>query len=71
VLKAANRYIDLLRAHIYKEDNILFPLANDAIPLDVQEQVARDFERIEHEEIGAGVHEKFLALADQLESVMK
>jgi hemerythrin-like domain-containing protein len=71
VLKAATGYIDLLRAHIYKEDNILFPLANDAIPPDAQEQVAVDFKRVEHEETGEGVHEKYLALAEQLESAVK
>jgi hemerythrin-like domain-containing protein len=71
VLNAANGYVDLLRAHIYKENNILFPLANDAIPLEIQEQVAVDFERIEHEETGEGVHEKYLALAEQLEAAMK
>jgi hemerythrin-like domain-containing protein len=70
VLKAANGYIDLLRAHIYKEDNILFPLANDAIPPDAQKQIAVDFERVEHEETGEGVHEKYLALAEQLESAV-
>ena len=71
VLNAANGYIDLLRAHIYKEDNILFQLANDAIPLDTQEQIAKDFERIEREETGEGVHEKYLALAEELEKASK
>jgi hemerythrin-like domain-containing protein len=67
VMKAAIGYIDLLRAHIFKEDKILFPLANDAILWDAQEQIAKDFERIEHEETGEGVHEKYLALAEKLE----
>jgi|GEM_PF-4489296 len=30
-------------------------------------QVAADFERVEHEEMGEGVHEKYLALAEVLE----
>jgi hemerythrin-like domain-containing protein len=67
VMTAAKGYVDLLHAHIYKEDNILFPLANDAIPPDTQEQVAKDFERIEREETGEGVHEKYLTLAEKLE----
>jgi len=66
-IKAARGYIDLLQAHIYKEDKILFPLADDAILWDDQEQIARDFERIEQEETGEGVHEKYLALAEKLE----
>ena len=70
VIKAANGYIDLLRAHIYKEDKILFPLADDAILWEEQEQIAKDFERIEHEETGEGVHEKYLALAEKLEKAI-
>jgi hemerythrin-like domain-containing protein len=66
-IRAASGYVDLLRAHIYKEDKILFPLADDTILWDAQEQIARDFDRIEHEETGEGVHEKYLALAEKLE----
>jgi len=69
-IKAANGYIDLLKAHIYKEDKILFPLADDAILWDAQEQIAKDFERIEHEETGEGVHDKYLALAEKLEKAI-
>jgi hemerythrin-like domain-containing protein len=60
-------YVALLRQHIHKENNILFPMADRVIPLDRQEKVATDFERIEHEETGEGVHEKYLALAEVLE----
>jgi len=60
-------YAALLRQHIHKENNILFPMADRVIPLDRQEKVATDFERIEHEETGEGVHEKYLALAEVLE----
>lgn len=60
-------YIALLRQHIYKEDNILFPMADRLIPLVRQEKVTADFERIDLEEIAAGIHEKYLALAEVLE----
>jgi hemerythrin-like domain-containing protein len=63
--------VALLRQHIYKEDNILFPMADRVIPLEKQEKVAEDFERIEHEETGEGVHEKYLALAEVLEKESK
>ena len=66
-VEAARGYVELLHAHIYKEENILFPLADRAIPLDIQQQVAEDFERVEREETGEGVHEKYLALAEKLE----
>jgi hemerythrin-like domain-containing protein len=67
VVSNARGYAALLRQHIHKENGILFPLADQVIPLNKQAQVAEDFERVEHEETGAGVHEKYLALAEALE----
>ena len=64
-------YAALLRQHIQKEDQVLFPMAGRIIPVDKQEQVVEDFEKVEHEETGAGVHEKYLALAEALEKEMK
>jgi hemerythrin-like domain-containing protein len=67
VVNDARGYAALLRQHIQKENGILFPLADQVIPVARQAQVADDFERVEHEETGAGVHEKYLALAEALE----
>jgi hemerythrin-like domain-containing protein len=67
VIQNALGYTALLRQHIYKEDTILFPMADQVIPLEKQEKVAEDFERIELEETGEGIHEKYLALAEVLE----
>ena len=67
VVSNARGYAALLRQHIQKENGILFPLADQVIPAGMQAQVADDFERVEHEETGAGVHEKYLALAEALE----
>ena len=58
----------LLRQHILKEDQILFPMADRVIPLDQQEKVLEGFEHIEHEETGEGIHEKYLALAKKMET---
>ena len=59
-------YAALLRQHIQKEDHILFPMASQVIPVSEHEKVADDFERVEHEDTGEGVHEKYLALAGAL-----
>jgi hemerythrin-like domain-containing protein len=67
VARDALGYVALLRRHIYKENNILFPMADRVLSSELQEKVAADFERIEREETGAGVHEKYLALAEVLE----
>jgi hemerythrin-like domain-containing protein len=66
VVANALAYVQLLRGHILKEDCILFPMADQAIPLSEQEGVADGFEKVEHEETGEGVHEKYLALAQAL-----
>jgi hemerythrin-like domain-containing protein len=67
VAQNALGYVALLRQHIYKDNNILFPMADLVMPPKQQEKVAEDFERIEQEETGAGIHEKYLALAEVLE----
>lgn len=67
VVENARGYASLLRQHIAKEDGILFPLADQVISPERQAQVAVDFEHVEHEETGEGVHEKYLALANALE----
>jgi hemerythrin-like domain-containing protein len=71
VIQNALGYAGLLRQHILKEDRILFPMAERAIPAADQARVTEDFERVEHEETGEGVHEKYLALANALEEEVK
>jgi hemerythrin-like domain-containing protein len=66
----ARAYVELLRQHIAKEDGVLYPLASRVIPSDAQNRLVDDFEHVEHEETGAGVHEKYLALADRLAKEM-
>lgn len=66
VVEYARNYVNLLRQHIYKENNILFPLAERIIPEPDQSQLIERFEHLEHEETGEGVHEKYLAIADHL-----
>jgi hemerythrin-like domain-containing protein len=67
VVHFAHSYAALLRQHILKEDQILFPMANQIIPTANHEQVYLGFEKVEHEETGEGVHERFLAIAESLE----
>lgn len=68
VIANALGYVSLLRAHIMKEDRILFPMADQAIPVEQHAQVFEGFEHVEHAETGEGVHEKFLALAEAIEA---
>jgi hemerythrin-like domain-containing protein len=61
--EAARGYADLLRAHIHKEDRVLFPMADRFLSADDQEALLAAFERTEHEDMGDGTHERMLALA--------
>jgi hemerythrin-like domain-containing protein len=67
----ARQYLRLLREHIQKEDDILFRMANEVIPEDKQKQLLKDFEAHEAEEMGVGVHEKYLQIAEELEGVSR
>ncbi len=60
-------YVNLLRQHIQKENNILFPMADRVVPLEKQPAIWEKFEQIEREETGEGVHEKYETLAKKLE----
>jgi hemerythrin-like domain-containing protein len=59
-------YVDLLRAHIGKEDNILYPMADKMLTPEDQKTLAEAFERVETVETGTGVHEKYHKLADEI-----
>jgi hemerythrin-like domain-containing protein len=63
---SAEQYVDLLRAHIHKEDMILFPLADRVMNDEEQSALLQQFELVEKEHMGVGTHEKYLKLADSL-----
>jgi len=63
---AARGYSDLLRAHIQKENNVLFVMAERILSDDEQAELSRGFERVEIEKMGPGTHERLHALMDRL-----
>jgi hemerythrin-like domain-containing protein len=63
----ARAYLRLLREHIQKEDEILFKIAEDVLTPEEQKKLAREFAQHEAEEIGAGVHEKYVKVVQELE----
>ncbi len=58
---AAEEYGSLLRSHIFKEDNVLFPMAERVLSGIELNRVAEDFEKLEVEKMGAGTHERLHA----------
>ncbi|RME31657.1 MAG: hemerythrin [Candidatus Zixiibacteriota bacterium] len=59
-------YVGLLRDHIYKEDNILYPMANNVFADEDQQRLLDIFDKVEKEHIGEGVHERYVAMARQM-----
>lgn len=66
IAENARGYVDLLRAHIGKENNILFPMADRVLGPEDQAHLSKEFERFAAEETGAGVHEAMLNLLEEL-----
>lgn len=67
LLAVAKTYLQLLREHIEKEDEVLFRIADEVIPPDEQKALLRAFAEHEAKEVGHGVHEKYLKLVEELE----
>jgi len=64
---ALQAYIQLLREHIYKEDNILYPMGERVISPEDDQALVQQFEEVEQLEMGPGVHEKYHAMIEKLE----
>jgi hemerythrin-like domain-containing protein len=59
-------YASLLRAHIAKENNVLYPMGRQVCSAADDLELTAAFERVEAEEMGAGTHEKYHRLAHEL-----
>ena len=59
-------YAELLRAHIAKEDQVLYPMADNLLEPADQAALVKAFERVEAEELGPGVHERYHAWIEKL-----
>ncbi len=64
--EAARSYVGLLRAHIDKENNVLFKMAEYLLTDAEQQKLASAFERVEEEKIAAGTHERLHLLMERL-----
>jgi hemerythrin-like domain-containing protein len=64
--RSASEFSELLRAHIQKEDSILYPAAEESVPASVLEALAKEFEEFEREVMGEGSHARLHQTAEQL-----
>jgi hemerythrin-like domain-containing protein len=62
----ARDYVNLLREHIFKEDQRLFPMADHLLSPSEQDRLVDAFAHVESHHMGEGTHEKYLALANDL-----
>ena len=65
----ARQYVHHLIQHIDKEDRILFPMADKHLSPAKQNELIREFERLENEKVGVGRHDEFHKMLHYLESV--
>ena len=56
----------LLRAHIDQEDNVVYPIADQILTAEDQRDLGEAFDRVEAEEMGLGVHERYHTMAHEL-----
>jgi len=70
LLKGARGYSQLLRAHISKEDHVLFPMADQVMAESEQAELLARFETVELQEMGEGVHERYHHLVEELERMV-
>lgn len=67
--KHAQNYIERLRHHIDKENGVLFPLASRHLAPRKLAELKAGFDRIETRRIGAGKHEAFHRMLQELEDI--
>lgn len=60
---------NLLLPHIDKEDNILYQMADMHLSKKQQDQLFKEFEKVENEKVGVGKHEQFHKMLDELEQI--
>lgn len=66
IIENGRNYVELLKAHIVKEDNILYPMGDKIMTAEDDIKLFSQFEKVEIEKIGAGKHEEYHQLLDKL-----
>jgi hemerythrin-like domain-containing protein len=67
-LEATEKYVTLLRSHIEKENNILFPMGASRLSDDQLNEIFEKFEQFEEEIIGKGRHQELHQIHTDLEN---
>lgn len=65
-LEGAQEYVQLLRAHIQKEDQVLFPMADRVLSSEDQEKLLASFQEAETTLHDPGTHQACIGIANRL-----
>jgi hemerythrin-like domain-containing protein len=66
--ESTQHYAGLLKMHIYKEDNILYPMAEQGLSDELKASISREYAKIEAELDSPAIWEKYEALWIKLEN---
>jgi hemerythrin-like domain-containing protein len=69
IIENVRGYSTLLTQHIDKEDNVLYPMADESLSEQKQNELRKGFEEVEKNIIGEGKHEEFHRLIHRLKDV--
>ena len=67
---AARRYVGLLRGHIERENEVLFPLAEGLFTPEEHAALARAYADVEHQIVAPGEHDRLLARLAGIEAAV-
>jgi len=67
LIRHAKAYVELLGQHIQKEDNVLYPMANQMLSSSDQKELEEGFEEVEEKIMGPGVHERYHHMIEEWE----
>lgn len=70
IIVNAQYYVQLLKDHISKEDNILFPMSKNFLSNEDEKKLLREFEKVEEKD-SKGKHEEFVERINNLEKMIK
>ncbi len=66
IIENARNYASLLSNHIFKEDNILYPMADTHLSDEKQNELLKEFDVVQNEKIGADKHTELLDTLNEL-----
>jgi hemerythrin-like domain-containing protein len=69
IIENARNYALLLSNHIYKEDNVLYPMAEMHIPKEKQDELLKQFEIVNSKKIGLDKQKELLNILNKLKDI--